>query len=88
MKTRILKSGMPVMAFLMAIAFAFASESTVFEDGNSLRTGYIFQDNVCVPAPKDCNQVSLIPCVYNGNQVYAEQENSTSCIVPLTHNGL
>lgn len=83
MKTRILKLGMPVMAFLMAIAFAFASENKPSENDDALTTGYIMQSGLCVPTSKNCDNINLYPCTYDKHQVFQLQDNATSCSVPL-----
>lgn len=88
MKTLLLKKGLPFIVFMLAIVFAFATEKDSSDMDESLITGYIYQDGFCVAAPKNCDQVSLMPCIYNGNQVYAEKESNTSCRVKLTHSGL
>ncbi|WP_179021842.1 DUF6520 family protein [Winogradskyella forsetii] len=88
MKTKIIKTSLPFLVFMLAIVFAFATEKKPSEQDEALITGYIFQNGLCVQAPKNCDQASIMPCVYNGNQVFGESENSTSCSVPLTHSGL
>lgn len=78
--------GLPVTAFMMAVAFAFATETNSSQK-EELITGYINQGGSCVTAPKDCNQQSIMPCLYNDVQVFRDF-GSTTCAVPLTHNGL
>lgn len=85
MKTNLLKRALPVMVFMMAIAFAFASENVSSESEETLVTGYIFQNGKCITAPKDCNQLLGPACIYLGNQVYLNKEGDTSCSVPMTH---
>lgn len=88
MKTKFIKTSLPFLVFMLAIVFAFATENKPADQDEALITGYIFQNGLCVPAPKNCDQASIMPCIYNGVQVFAERENSTSCSVPLTHSGL
>lgn len=83
MKTTLLKLGMPLMAFLMAIVFAFATENKTSDHDAALITGYILQNDACVPVPKDCNNIDIIPCEYLGSPVYAMGE--TTCNVRLFH---
>jgi len=76
------------MVFMLAIVFAFATDNNTAKMDDVPITGYIMQNGLCVTAPKDCNQVSVMPCTYNGNQVYAEKFSDTFCRVKLTHSGL
>lgn len=48
MRTKILKFGMPLMAFLLAIVFAFATNSEPIPEDMALVNGYIMQDGKCV----------------------------------------
>jgi hypothetical protein len=86
MKSKVLKFGLPIGAFMLAIGFAFATESKASEK-EAFVTGYIFQAGQCRPAPKDCNNISATPCTYLGNQVWSVN-NGTSCATMLFHNGL
>lgn len=71
MRTKILKFGMPLMAFLLAIVFAFATEKGVPVEDNTLITGYIQNPGSCDPAPKNCSlQLSDVVCTYNGKAVH------------------
>lgn len=83
MRTKLLKVALPFMAFMLAVAFAFATEQKTPKDG-VLVTGYIFQDGLCRSAPKDCNNIGATPCTYLGSQVYRDN-NGTSCSVAMTH---
>lgn len=79
MKTKIFKTGLPIMAFLMAIVFAFAAEG---KDVNSSRliTGEIM-DGTCKPSPKDCNNVPNEICeVSIGNPVFRAGTNCTEVL--------
>lgn len=84
MKTKMIKMGLPGMAFLIAIALAFATDSKASEK-EALITGYIFQNGHCVQAPKDCNQIGALTCSYLGFQVFQNKISDTSCSVPMTH---
>lgn len=86
MKATLLKMGMPVMAFMVAIAFAFATE-TQASDKEALVVGYILNSSGtdCVTAPRDCNTIVGSLCkTLTGSQVYA-MKNGTSCVVELFH---
>ncbi|HCY80938.1 MAG: hypothetical protein CMP04_05925 [Xanthomarina sp.] len=76
------------MVFMLAIVFAFATENNTSVMEDAPITGFIYQNGFCVPAPKDCDQISFMPCTYNGNQVYAEKFSDTYCRLKLTHSGL
>lgn len=49
MKTKVLKFGLPLAVFMLAIVFAFASNSTTKAEDTSLALipGYIFQNGKC-----------------------------------------
>ncbi|MET3730548.1 DUF6520 family protein [Moheibacter stercoris] len=83
MKTKIFKSVMPLMAFLMAIGLAFATE---YKDGTNkeLATLYIYQNNQCREVTTDCNQLGSVACKIGGFDVYRDM-GVTSCLNPLTH---
>lgn len=86
MRTKILKFGMPLMAFLLAIVFAFATENNAPKD-DALVQGYIFLNNDCVTTTKLCNNVGGIPCIVGGNQVYS-LDLGKSCANAMTHRPL
>lgn len=84
MRTKILKFGMPLMAFLLAIVFAFATENNVPKD-DALVQGYIFLNNDCITTQSVCNNQGLIPCKEpGGNQVYS-LDLGKSCSNIMTH---
>lgn len=70
MKTKILKFGMPLMAFLLAIVFAFATEKGAPVEENALVTGYIMTSGGCTPAPKDCALNGVPICKFGGRSIY------------------
>lgn len=78
------------MAFLLATAFAFATDQKPSGDG-SQTDEYIFRNGKCEPVSAGCNNQSSTPCTYMENnveyQVYAET-HTTSCEVPRTHQPL
>ncbi len=70
MKTRILKLGMPIVTFFLAIAFAFATENNAFEK-EAFITGYIHEDGLCKSVQVDCENRGSIQCTSSsGVQVY------------------
>ena len=83
MKRRIFKTVLPLMAFLLATALAFATDLKSPE-GEVPITGYIYENNVCTWVPKDCNNIGLTLCTYNGSQVYRDNY-VTSCRTAMTH---
>lgn len=86
MRTKILKFGMPLMAFLLAIVFAFATENNIPKD-DALVQGYIFWNNDCITTTKVCNNQGAIPCQVGGNQVYS-LDLGKSCANAMTHRPL
>lgn len=86
MKTKLLKLAMPLMAFMLAIVFAFATEKPAIESESLVISGYIFKDGVCQEATRDCNNMPGPLCEENGFTVHLQpNSNGTFCSVPLTH---
>ena len=80
MKTKILKFGMPLMAFLLAIVFAFATNETP-DTSSVLVDGYILS-NGCKPKPiHDCTVNGNDICVVDGKTVF-----QLGCSTPLMRN--
>lgn len=69
MKTKFSKIGLPIMVFMMAIAFAFASVSTTkVEDVPSTTVpGYIFQNGKCEQVTT-CSTTGGPLCTFGGIQ--------------------
>lgn len=84
MKTKIFKIGMPIMVFMMAIVLAFASEKTTAND-ESLIIGYIYENNECKPATRECSNDGAFPCTQGVFQVYMTNLGGTACLGELTH---
>lgn len=82
MKTKFLKIGMPLMVFMLAVVFAFASQSKANLDEN-LSTEFIF-NAICQPVDAGCNNLEREPCMYEGKQVYG-QNFTAYCDVALSH---
>lgn len=69
MKTKILKFGMPLMAFLLAIVFAFATEKGNPVEDDTLIPGYI--KGTCVQQNVNCTPTTGGPvCRYGGKDVF------------------
>jgi len=84
MRTRIFKIVLPLMAFMLATAFAFATDQK-FSGDDDLVKGYIFQNNHCIFVDQGCNNLSDTPCIYNDvYQIYREN-HTTYCSSPMTH---
>lgn len=81
MKTKFLKFGMPVMAFLLAIVFAFATNEPP-QTENSLVTGYIFQKGNCNITPHECGNIDGPICTIGTKTVY-EIKSGTLCLSPM-----
>jgi len=62
---------LPVMAFMLAIAAAFASQPDGLEE-SALVQGYILQNGVCTPHGTCTNQGGLICRDTSGRQVYGK----------------
>ena len=81
MKTKILKFGMPLMAFLLAIVFAFASNGKPEMD-DAIVPGYIFSNGTCELKANDCTVEGNTLCKIGGQQVYHAKEGN-QCKNPL-----
>jgi len=83
MKTIKFKFLLPVVAFMIAIAAAFATQTDGQEDF-ALEQGYIYVDGVCQPHGK-CSGIVDLPCTHNGLQVFG-RSGPTSCLKTLYMN--
>jgi hypothetical protein len=83
MRKRILRTVLPLMAFMLAAAFAFATDQKSSND-DAMETLYIFRNDQCEKITWECNNQSSTPCEYEGYQVY-RYGSTTACSVPLTH---
>jgi hypothetical protein len=83
MKKRIVKTVLPLLAFMLATAFAFATDQKSSED--EAQTGeYIFRNGKCESITRGCNNQSTTLCTYDDYQVYSEN-NGTSCRNVMYH---
>lgn len=83
MKSKFFKLVMPVMVFMVAIAFAFASDNSTAPDSSLAFQGYVYKNNIC--------QISRF-CDNNGGAVCEDAEGltvyqlqTTTCSLPMTH---
>ncbi len=83
MRTKIFKIGMPIMAFMMAIVFAFASEKPTTKDKFLPVPGYIFKDGVCQTS-RSCDNTGGPACQEDGLTVHLVNNNGTFCSIPMT----
>lgn len=84
MRTKILKFGMPMMAFLLAIVFAFATEKNALTEDNSLVTGYIFNNGNCEVALKNCSSITGTVCRYLNKPVHKDFPCGTDMLFEWT----
>lgn len=82
MKSKFFKIGMPMMVFMMAIAFAFATEKTA-DKSEALVQGYIFKDGIC-QAARSCDNSGGPLCQEDGLTVHLVNEGDTFCSIPMT----
>jgi phage-related protein len=71
---------LPVMAFLLAITAAFATQAKTDVD-DTLVPGYIFVNGICEPA-RSCNLEDGPTCTYSSKPVFAKT-SPTMCPIPL-----
>lgn len=83
MKTIKMKFLLPVVAFMFAIAAAFATQTDGQEDF-AIEQGYIYIDGVCQPYGR-CDNTQAPLCTHNGFQVFGKS-GSTSCLKTLHMN--
>lgn len=68
MRTKILKFGMPLMAFLLAIVFAFATNEKP-EPVDTLVNGYLISTG-CNTTPHNCTEQGRFICKVNQETVF------------------
>lgn len=83
MKTKVLKFGMPVMAFLLAIVFAFATTPETVVEESTLVPGYILQNGKCIPVTT-CSTTPGPVCMYSG-VIARTKVNNNECGSFLYH---
>ena len=79
MKTKVLKFGLPLAVFMLAIVFAFATNSTTKAEDASLASvpGYIFQNGKCERVTT-CSTEEGPLCMY-GTTIAHNKINETQC---------
>lgn len=79
MRTKFLKIGMPIMVFMLAIVFAFASTSTIKAEDSALALvpGYIMQNGICQQVTI-CENSGGAPCLFSGT-IVRTRINETQC---------
>lgn len=86
MKTTNFKWMMPMVAFLFAVIFAFASQSESEEQFNSqLQTAVNIGGECHNVTVEDCWTGTGPACKFSGMQVFLKV-NETSCYIPLNRN--
>lgn len=86
MKTTNFKWMMPMVAFLFAVIFAFASQNQGEEQSNSQLQAAVNIGGQCHDVPlEDCWTGVGPDCKYSGMQVFLK-DNETSCYIPLRRN--
>ncbi|GEM53573.1 hypothetical protein EB1_33630 [Empedobacter brevis NBRC 14943 = ATCC 43319] len=92
MKTNFLKKALPIGVGMMAVAFAFATESKTSQNNEEevLMTGYIYNSatNHCDDVKVDCSTTIGLPCTVNENGIEKDvfelrDVSETSCSIPL-----
>ncbi|RNL90324.1 hypothetical protein ED312_06540 [Sinomicrobium pectinilyticum] len=84
MKTKVLKFGLPLAVFMMAIVFAFATQNNTSLEEDAFITGFVYSPDLsdCIPAPRDCAPTGSFECMHDGKQVY-RFKNGTACSIKL-----
>lgn len=87
MKTKFLKLGMPILAFMLAIVFAFASQDSTSLEEEAYVIGFVYNTagTHCVPANKDCAITGQVPCQQlDGKDIYrVANPAGTMCSIAL-----
>ena len=91
MKTNFLKKALPIGVGMMAVAFAFATESKSSQNNEEeAMTGYIYNaaTNHCDDVQVDCSTTFGLPCTVNENGIEKDvfelrDLSETSCSIPL-----
>ncbi|WP_291096112.1 MULTISPECIES: DUF6520 family protein [unclassified Empedobacter] len=91
MKTNFLKKALPIGVGMMAVAFAFATESKTSQNSEEeAMTGYIYNSatNHCDDVKVECSTTIGLPCTVNENGIEKDvfelrDLSETSCSIPL-----
>lgn len=81
MKTNFLKLILPFAVFMLAIVFAFASQSSTFLQEDVLINGFVYDDisERCIEVSKDCTLSGNFPCKTVENKEI-HQLTGTMCV--------
>jgi len=83
MKTKFLKKGLPIMVFMLAIVFAFATEKTTKQNESLAFQGYIEKDGRC-QISRFCDNTGGPACKTLDGYTVHLISNGTFCSVPMT----
>lgn len=87
MKTKFLKFGLPLAAFMLAIVFAFATQNRTSLQEEAYLSGFVYDDakTECVTANKDCAIDGTTPCQQSdGEHIYRfSNPAGTMCFTAL-----
>lgn len=84
MKRKIFKFGLPLMAFMVAGAMSVASVNESTAEAPLATTGYIWQNGVCTPNAKVCNELPGGLCTTDIGS-FPIYRNQTVCTSQLMH---
>jgi hypothetical protein len=84
MKTTFLKIGMPIMVFMLAIVFAFATEKAPSNNESLLVQGYIEKDDTC-QLSRECDNTGGPVCQTLEGDIVYRINNGTFCSEPMTN---
>lgn len=77
MKTKVFKTGLPVMAFLMAIGLAFATTKNETVEPAST-SGWIHESGICKPVTVDCENTGSKLCTYSSANLQVFRDSACS----------
>jgi hypothetical protein len=83
MKTKIFKSGLPFMVFMMAIAFAFASEKKTDINESLAVQGYVQKNGACQLSIL-CDDTGGPACQDADGFIVHRVNNGTFCSIPMS----
>lgn len=82
MKTKIFKIGMPLMVFMLAIVFAFATEKTTAKSESLAIQGYVFKDGTC-QISRFCDNTGG-PVCRDADGLAVHLQQTATCSVQMT----
>ncbi|NLN32841.1 MAG: hypothetical protein GX159_04515 [Flavobacteriaceae bacterium] len=75
MKTKFFKTGLPIMAFLMAIGLAFATTKNATVE-SALIAGWIHESGICKPVTVNCENTGSNLCTYSPESIQVFQDST------------